>query len=64
MICHAPVSEDWLQCPRLGCRGGLHRGCVQTRADTGNRTCPGCGDREEFSEEMNFFGIWFRDSAV
>ena len=61
MLCHAPVTADSLQCPRPRCGAGLHRDCVQERADSGDKSCPSCQDVNQFSEEMSIFGIWFRN---
>ena len=55
------MLEELLLCPVAGCGVSLHQQCEQSLADLGVRQCPGCGDEEQFSEEMNFFGVWFRN---
>jgi len=58
-LCSLPVTKDWVQCPQ--CTVGLHRSCQQDRAGKGLVTCPACQEGPAFTEEMNFFGIWFRN---
>jgi len=58
-LCSLPVTKDWVQCPQ--CTVGLHRSCQQERAGKGLVTCPACQEGPAFTEEMNFFGIWFRN---
>ena len=48
-----------LDCPQVG----LHRVCVQQRADAGQVECPACGGVDHFAPEMKFCGIWFRKST-
>jgi len=55
------VTKDWVQCP--SCTVGLHRNCQQERAGKGLVCCPACQEGPSFTEEMNFFGIWFRNLA-
>jgi len=60
-LCNTPVNDDWLQCPVKSCSIGLHRHCVQERANQGEQSCPNCGEVDQFVEEMDFFGILFRN---
>eukprot|EP00092_Neocalanus_flemingeri_P022542 GFUD01024444.1.p1 GENE.GFUD01024444.1~~GFUD01024444.1.p1 ORF type:complete len:1183 (+),score=255.92 GFUD01024444.1:131-3679(+) len=58
-LCALPVTKDWVQCP--SCTVGLHRTCQQDRAGKGQISCPACQEGPSLTEEMNFFGIWFRN---
>lgn len=59
--CNTSVSDDWIQCPIPSCAIGLHRDCVQERANQKLERCPGCGNHDQYLAEMVFFGIWYQN---